>query len=113
MVKAPNQQQLIFCSVQADPPLLTCSLRHGLSSGDVVSVAGREFEVRSVSDTQFYALAVQDGEDDSPEAEATPVDLSGQTVFLLERASDFDAEFVSLTENMLGQFFWDCRNADV
>ena len=97
MVKAPNQQQLIFCSVQADPPLLTCSLRHGLSSGDLVCVAGREFQVRSVSDTQFYALAVKDDEDDSPEADATSADLGGQTVFLLERALDFDAEFVSLT----------------
>ena len=85
-------------SLQADPPLLTCALRHGLCSGDVVSIAGRQFEVRGVSDMRFHALPIKDdgdddGEDDSPEA--IPADLAGQTVFLLERASDFDAEFVS------------------
>ena len=68
----------------------------------MVSVAGREFEVRIVSDVQFHALPIKDdgeddGEDDSPEAEAIPADLAGQTVFLLERVSDFEADFVSLT----------------
>ena len=65
----------------------------------MVSVAGREFEVRIVSDVQFHALPIKDdgeddGEDDSPEV--IRADLAGQTVFLLERASDFDADFVSL-----------------
>ena len=62
----------------------------------MVSVGGKEFEVRTVSDSQFHALGI--GEDDDDDAadrtEATP-SLDGQTVFLLERASDFDVEFVS------------------
>ena len=66
----------------------------------MVSVGGKEFEVRTVSDSQFHALGIgEDDDDDEDDAadrtEATP-SLDGQTVFLLERASDFDVEFVSL-----------------
>ena len=64
----------------------------------MVSVGGREFEVKTVSDSQFYALAIEDdddGSEDRNDTDATPPNLDGQTVFLLERASYFDAEFVS------------------
>ena len=64
----------------------------------MVSVGGKDFEVRTVSDSQFHALGITEGDDEDVDAvdrtEATP-SLDGQTVFLLERASDFDVEFVS------------------
>ena len=55
----------------------------------MVSVGGDEFEVRTVSDSQFHALGIDDVENDRAP------NLEGQTVLLLERASDCDVKFVS------------------
>ena len=93
----PRKTWKCLSTPQADPPLLTCSIRHGLSNGDVVSVGGGEFEVRTVSDSQFYALGVEEaGEAEVEETyRSDSSKLDGQIVSLIERASDFDVEFVS------------------
>jgi molybdopterin/thiamine biosynthesis adenylyltransferase len=79
-----------------EPRLLTCVIRHGLDTGDVVRIGDSEFTADVVSETEFHAKAAKEG--------GKNTSLVGETVKLVmrkEEESGIEEQDIDLSSALL------------